>query len=295
MADVGDQRCAIARKPDDLHLLTIHDPCGDAAVHEQVLDERRALGQETLDLCQRHRLHRHERSLLAVLLPDALEEGLVVAVERFCCRPGGCRFLLLSCILGPRLGFCQPGPEPHLLVDENAGAALGERGLASEKIEEAPGPAPLGQLEGFLRVLGLEGQMHRQVVHPLLVFEVPAPQPGIAQLTADLFDVAHGLPRRGERFFVSPESCQRASEAVIEVGECARLLGLGRQGDALLVDAGGFRPVLSRERQAALASEDVRLDLAEPAQPRILEGLVVRRVGLVEMPEGQLVPPNPLE
>ncbi len=240
-------------------------------------------------------ISRHERRLLEILLLHAIEEGAVVAVERLELGAGAARLRRCAPVLGLHLGLGQPGPEPHLFVDQRARAALGERGLAAQEIEEGPGSAPLGEGEGLLRTLGLEGKVDRVVVDTLLAFEESAAQRGVSQIRAELLDVAHGFPRRRERLFRAAEPGQRAGKAVVEVrvvGDTPHLIG---ERDGLLVDPERLRPVLARQGQAPLAAEDIDLDLTQPAQPRMLERPVERRVCLVGMAEGELSPPDAQE
>ena len=199
VAHLDHQRGPVARQLHQLEALAVHDPDDDAALARVILQQRRALGQERLDLGQLHRLHRHERGLLEVLFLDALEESLVVAVERLGLRPRAYRILSPLRLLGLRLGLGQPRPEQHFLADQRARLALGQCGLAAQEVQEGAGPALLRQRKGLLGLLGLERKVYRVLVHPLLVFEEPAAQVGIGQVRANLLDQAHRLACRGQR------------------------------------------------------------------------------------------------
>src|SRR5262249_10826010 len=144
-----------------------------------------------------------------------------------------------------RLGLGQPRAELHLLVDERARPALGQGGLATEEVEERPRAALLGEREGLLRLLRLEGQMDSVLVDPELALDDPAAEVGVGQVRADLLYQAHRLPRRDQRLVDAAEALERTCLAQVEARDTASLVDLGGKRDALLVQAKRLRPVLS--------------------------------------------------
>lgn len=65
VAHLGHERVAAHPHAHDLGVRAVHHPHHDLASRDEVLEQRRPLVEQRLDLGQRDRLHAHQRGLLA--------------------------------------------------------------------------------------------------------------------------------------------------------------------------------------------------------------------------------------
>ena len=290
LPDLAKQSLVVHGQAHDLRTVAVDHPYDRVVSSGQVLEERRAFGQQRLDLRQRHRLDAHKRGLLDALLADAFQEGAVIATGRFDQHARRIRGTFFADVLTLRLGLGQSSPELHLLVDQRPRLSLGERGLIPQEIEKGSGSTSLGEGEGFIRPASLERQPHGPLIDRLLVFEKPAPLPRCAELAADVLDVAGRFACRGERLVGAAERAEHAGQAIVEPHQRVRSIDLLRQGQPLLIERKRLGPVLPRERQVALFQENLAFQLVESAQPGVLHRPVERRPRLGGLTESDLGP-----
>src|SRR5262249_28088304 len=110
----------------------VDHPDDDILVVDEILEQRRTVWKSLLDLGHGHGLDGHQRRLFAALRADALEKRAVLAIDGLDDRARPLRFLDVVGFAEERSRFGPASPQPHFLLDEPAGAALGERGLAAE-------------------------------------------------------------------------------------------------------------------------------------------------------------------
>ena len=275
-ADLGDEVGPARGQPHELRPAPIDHPGQARAVADQVLDERGALGQQALDLRQRHRLHRHQRRLLGALAAHAVEERAVVALGGLEEPP---RHRAVAALRGERPRLAQPGAQPRLLLHELPRPALGQHGLRPQEVEEGPRARALGEGEGLGGPAELHGAPHRAVIDLLLVLDVAAAEGRLLEGRAQVLEQRRALPEGGERLLVPAGAVEAPAGAGVEPHEERRVVEPRGDRPAFLEACQGRRVVAAALRDPAERQDRVERQLVVAQLPGEAERPLQKRLG----------------